>query len=293
MTDMSLGHSLRAGFGAALLCAALGGQGAYARAWAGGEDVPLVPHRAIYELTLAATRGGTGVQSVAGRMVYDLTGSPCEGYTQAMRFVTRLMNQSGSATVSDLRSTTWEDSVGKHFRFDSSQFRDDKSTEVTAGDAARLGVTEGIKVDLTKPAKRSLSLPAGAYFPIQHTIALIQAAREGKSSFRANLYDGSEKGEKVYDTVAALGRSQAPGANRKLAEAAGTAPLNTVQAWPVSIAYFEPRSEGMDALPVYEIAFLMFENGVSRKLHIDYGDFALEGDLTEIAFHEPSKCDPK
>jgi hypothetical protein len=291
MTERSLGHSLRAGLCAAVLCAAaLVVQGAFARAWAGGEGVLLAPHRATYELTLAATRGGTGVQSVAGRMVYDLTGSPCEGYTQTMRFVTRMTHQSGSATVSDLRSTTWEDSVGKRFRFDSSQFRDDKSTEATAGDAARLGAAEGIKVDLTKPAKRSLSLPAGAYFPIQHTIALIRAAREGKSSFRANLYDGSEKGEKVYDTVAALGRARPPGGNRKLAAAAGTEPLNAVQAWPVSIAYFEPGSQGTDALPVYEIAFLMFENGVSRKLHIDYGDFALEGDLTEISFHEPSKC---
>jgi hypothetical protein len=293
MIDMSPGQRLRAGLCAALLCAALAGQSAWTSAWAAGESVLLAPHRAIYELTLAATRGGTGVQSVAGRMVYDLVGSPCEGYTQNMRFVTRMMHQSGSAAVSDLRSTTWEDSVGKRFRFDSSQVRDDKTTEATAGDAARLGATEGIKVDLTKPAKRSLSLPAGAYFPIQHTMALIRAARDGKSSFRADLYDGSEKGEKVYDTVAALGRAQAPGGNRKLAEAAGAEPLNTVQAWPVSIAYFEPRSEGMDALPVYEIAFLMYENGVSRKLHIDYGDFALEGDLTEIAFHEQPKCEQK
>jgi hypothetical protein len=61
----------------------------------------------------------------------------------------------------------------------------------------------------------------------------------------------------------------------------------------VSIAYFEPGSERKDALPVYEISFLMFDNGVSRKLRIDYGDFALQGELTQIAFHEPSKCDQK
>ena len=298
MIYATLGRSLRAGRGAALLCAALcvtlAGQGSWTAAWATtGEGVPLAPHRAVYELTLSATRSGAGVSSVAGRMVYDLVGSPCEGYTQTMRFVTRMVNQSGSSTVSDLRSTTWEDAVGKRFRFDSSQYRDDKSTEATAGDAARLGATEGIKVDLTKPAKRSISLPAGAYFPIQHTMALIQAARGGKSSFRADLYDGSEKGEKVYDTVSALGRTQAAGGNRKLPEVTGSDRLNAVPAWPVSIAYFEPRSDSVDALPVYEISFLMFENGVSRKLHIDYGDFALEGDLMEIAFHEPSKCEQK
>ncbi len=293
MSDASLGHSLRAGLGAALLCAALLYALAGQAAWAAGESVTLAPHRAVYELSLSASRSGTSMTSVAGRMVYDLTGSPCEGYTQKMRFVTRMMNQSGSASVSDLRSNTWEDGVGKQFRFDSTQLRDDKTTETTVGEAARLGANEGVKVELTKPAKRTLSLPASAYFPVQHTVALLQAARSGKASFRADLYDGSEKGEKVYDTVAAVGRVQAAGSNRKLAAVAGTDRLNSMQAWPVSIAYFEPRTEGRDALPVYEIAFLMFDNGVSRRLNIDYGDFALQGDLTEITFHEPSKCDRK
>lgn len=289
MSDGRLGHSLRAGWGATLLGVALTGQAA----WAAGESVTLAPHRAVYELTLSASRSGTSVSSVAGRMVYELSGSPCEGYTQKMRFVTRMMQQSGGSTVSDLRSTTWEDAAGKSFRFDSTQLRDDKSSETTTGEAVRLGASEGVKVELTKPAKRTLSVPAGAHFPVQHTIALLQAARAGKASFRADLYDGSEKGEKVYDTVSAVGRAQAAGGNRKLPQVAGTDRLNAMQAWPVSIAYFEPRSEGRDALPVYEIAFLMFDNGVSRRLQIDYGDFALQGDLTEIAFHEPSKCEKK
>jgi len=289
MIDVCLGHSLRVGLCATLLCAALAGQAARAA----NDSVALAPHRAVYELTLSTSRGGASVTSVAGRMVYDLVGSPCDGYTQNMRFVTRMMHQSGSASVSDLRSSTWEDAVGKRFRFDSTQLRDDKTTETTAGDASRLGAPEGTKVDLTKPAKRTLSLPAGVYFPVQHTIALIQAARTGKASFRADLYDGSEKGEKVYDTVSAVGQAQAAGGNRKLPPVTGTDRLNTIPAWPVSIAYFEPRTEGRDALPVYEIAFLMFENGVSRRLRIDYGDFALQGDLIEIAFHEPSKCERK
>ena len=94
------------------------------------EAIVLAPHRAVYELTLATTRGGSGVSSVLGRMVYDLTGSPCEGYTQNMRFVTRMTNQSGNAVVTDLRSSTWEDARGKRFRFDSSQYRDEKATDV-------------------------------------------------------------------------------------------------------------------------------------------------------------------
>ena len=148
------------------------------------DGIVLAPHRAIYELTLATTRGGSGVSSVLGRMAYDLTGSPCDGYTQNMRFVTRMTNQSGNTVVTDLRSTTWEDARGKRFRFDSSQYRDEKATETTIGDAARPGASEDVKVELTKPAKKNLSIPSRVYFPVQHTIALLNAAKATKVDVR-------------------------------------------------------------------------------------------------------------
>jgi hypothetical protein len=291
MTASPCARALRAGLGAVALGAVA--VPALAQQPAAGEAIVLSPHRAIYELTLATSRGAAGVSSVVGRMAYDLTGSPCEGYTQGMRFVTRMTNQNGNTVVTDLRSSTWEDGTGKRFRFDSSQYRDEKATEVTAGDAVRPGTGADIKVELTKPARKNLSLPARIYFPVQHTIALLQAAKASKASFRADLYDGSEKGEKVYDTVAAIGRAQAPGANRGLPTVKNGERLAGQRAWPVSIAYFEPGSDRSDALPVYELAFLMFENGVSRSLYIDYGEFSLQGELTDIVFHEPSKCEAK
>jgi hypothetical protein len=291
MTYLALQNGWRAGLTATLAALALIG---VRPAAAAGEAVTLAPHRAVYDLTLSTARGGTGVVSVTGRLVYDLTGSSCEGYTQNMRLVTRTAKQSGVTLVADLRSTTWEDGVGKRFRFESTQYRDDQLSEATTGEAARQqGGAGEVKVDLTKPDKRSIFLPAGAYFPIQHTIALIQAARAGKPSFRADLYDGSEKGEKVLDTVAAIGRALAPGANRKLPGVANADRLDAVRSWPISLAFFEAHAGRVDALPTYEIGFWMFENGVSRKLSFDYGDFVLEGDLKEIVFHEPSKCEQK
>lgn len=263
------------------------------RAAAPGPAIVLAPHRAIYEMTMATARGGAGVTGVTGRMVYELTGSACEGYTQSMRFVTRMSNESGSDVVTDLRSSSWEEGSGKRFRFNSSQYRDEKPTEMTAGDAARPGASGGVKVELTKPSKKDVSLPDGVYFPIQHSIALLEAARAGKHMFRADLYDGSEKGEKVYDTITAIARVVPPGGNRKLAAVKGAEVLDKMPAWPVSIAYYEPQSDKRDAVPVYELTFLFFENGVSRKLFIDYGEFSLRGTLKEITFLEPSKCEAK
>jgi hypothetical protein len=288
MTHSMLGRGRAVPVAALALAAAA----APAPALAAAQTILLAPHRAVYEMTLVTTRGGTGVTAVSGRMVYELTGSVCEGYTQNMRFVTQMTNQGGTTMLTDLRSSSWEEGSGRRFRFNSSQFRDEKPTEATAGDAARANADD-IKVELTKPAKKGLSLSARVYFPIQHTIALLQAAKSGKATFRADLYDGSEKGEKVYDTVSIIGRLRPAGANRKLTRVKNIEGLDGLEAWPVSIGYFEPGSDSTDAVPVYELSFLFFENGVSRNLFIDYGEFAMRGDLKEITFHPPSKCEPK
>jgi hypothetical protein len=288
MTQSMLGRGTGVSAGAlalAVVCAAT--------PTSAGKDILLAPHRAVYEMTLVTTRGGTGVTAVSGRMVYELTGSVCEGYTQNMRFVTQMTNQGGTTMVTDLRSSSWEEGSGRRFRFNSSQFRDEKPTEATAGDAARANTADDIKVELTKPAKKGLSLSARVYFPIQHSIALLQAAKEGKTSFRADLYDGSEKGEKVYDTVSIIGRHRPAGANRQLPLVKNVEALDGLEAWPVSIGYFEPGSDHTDAVPAYELSFLFFENGVSRQLFIDYGEFSMRGDLKEIVFHPPSKCEQK
>lgn len=293
MTHSILGQTSSVPSGAAALALAVAGLCALLPGPAASQaSIALAPHRAVYEMTLATTRGGSGVTAVSGRMVYELTGSACEGYTQNMRFVTQMTNQGGTAMITDLRSSSWEEGSGRRFKFSSSQFRDEKPTEATAGDAARANADD-IKVELTKPAKKGLSLSARVHFPIQHSIALLQAAKDGKTSFRADLYDGSEKGEKVYDTVSIIGRRRPPGTNRQLPAIKNAEALDELESWPVSIGYFEPVSDHTDAVPVYELSFLFFENGVSRDLYIDYGEFAIRGELKEIAFHTPTRCERK
>ncbi len=259
-----------------------------------GAGAPAIaPHRAIYEIVLDESRGGSGVSSLSGRMVYELTGSPCDGYTQSMRFVTRMTNQEGATTMTDMRSSSWEDALAKSFRFNSSQYKDSKLSEATNGDAARASAGGEAKVELTKPEKKEVKLKGGTYFPIQHSIALLAAAKNGDRMLAADLYDGSEKGEKVYATTSYIGPAKLPGFNKSLPAVTAAAPLDGLKSWPVSISYFEPGSEKKDAVPAYELAFIYFENGVSRRLFIDYGDFAIRGTMKDITFHDAIKCEPK
>lgn len=250
----------------------------------------LAPHRAVYEITLADSRGGAGVSELTGRMVYELTGSACQGYTQNMRFVTRMTSQEGATSVTDMRSTSWEDALAKAFRFNSSQYKDTKLEETTDGDANRSDAGGEVKVEITKPAKKAISLKKDTFFPVQHSMALLTAARKGDRFFIADLYDGSEKGEKVFSTASFIGPAKPVGYNRTLPAAQNAEPLNKLRSWPISISYFEEGSEKKDAMPAYELAFLYFENGVSRRLFIDYGDFAVRGTLQKVEFLEPAKC---
>ena len=51
---------------------------------------PLVPHRAVYDLSLDKASDRSGITGLSGRMVYEFNGSPCEGYTVKFRFVTQI-----------------------------------------------------------------------------------------------------------------------------------------------------------------------------------------------------------
>jgi EipB-like len=257
------------------------------------DSIMLAPHRAVYDIVLDQARAAGSVTELTGRMVYELTGNACDGYTQNMRFVTRTTGQEGSQKLNDLRSSSFEDGAFKTLKFSSTQYADEQQSEQTGGDASRNGDGGKVTVDVTRPAKRSLTLDAATLFPIQHSIKVLEAAKAGKSLFTSDLYDGSEKGEKVYATTAVIGNKAGPVQIAKLPKVANTEKLEKMAAWPVSLSYFEKGKDKTDAIPAYEMAFLFFENGVSRRLFIDYGEFAVRGNLKEITFLDVLPCDKK
>jgi hypothetical protein len=76
----------------------------------------LVAHRAVYEIELQDSSDRSGIRSMNGRIVYEITGSVCDGFAVAFRFVTRI-DTGKKSFVTDQRTTTYEDSDGKNFRF--------------------------------------------------------------------------------------------------------------------------------------------------------------------------------
>lgn len=253
------------------------------------EAAALASHVAIYDLRLATSRGKRALESVRGRIVYDFSGNPCEGYALQFRQVSALDTGEGRMVMSDLRSTTWEDADGKSFRFNSENFMDEKLNESADGRAER--GSNGVVVQLAKPRAKKLEV-GEVVFPTAHMRKILDAARAGQRLFETPVFDGSESGEKVYQSLAVIGPAIAPDQKKPTDAAADKAELAGLARWPVTISYFDEagrRGEG-EQTPVYAISFEMYENGVSRALRLDYGDFVVDGVMTSLELRDSKPC---
>lgn len=267
-------------------CLVLLAAGGSASAQEGAEAVALAPHRAVYDLTLVDSRGKQSLEAARGRILYDFAGNACEGYTLQFRQVTELSPGEGKTVVSDLRSTNWEEGSGKAFRFTSQNFLNGGPTEAADGSAERDGDT--VRIRLKKPQPESLEV-TGAVFPSDHMRRVIAAGREGKSLVEVAVYDGSDNGKKVYNTLTVIGRPVGEDRQPKDA-AAGQAALAGQKRWPVTVSYFDRAKADSDQTPAYSISFELLENGISRAIRIDYGEFVLGGELTTLDVKETKPC---
>jgi hypothetical protein len=254
------------------------------------QPVVFAPHRAVYELKLAQTRGKRSMQAVRGRILYDFTGSPCEGYALQFRQVSELDNGEGKVSLSDLRATTWEDGEAKSFRFNSQNFVNEKPTESVDGRAER--GKDGVVVKLGKPQPKTFDLESAMVFPTEHMRRIVEAAREGKTIVELPVYDGSENGEKVYSTMTVIGREIAPNEKKPTDAAAAQPTLAAMKRWPVTVSYFDRSVSATsgEQTPVYAIGFELYENGISRALTLDYGDFVVAGEMTQLELKTETAC---
>ena len=273
---------------AVIFAAASGGVPTAASAGPADEAIRLAPHRAVYDLKLSQTRGKSGIEGVRGRILYDFGGNECEGYALQFRQVSEITLGEGKVAMSDLRATTWEEGAAKSFRFNSQNFMDDKLKDAVDGRAERGAADTGIS--LSKPATKKFALQPGVNFPTEHIRSIIVAARAGKTILELPVYDGSDNGEKVYETLSVIGQPIAPDA-RKPADAAAQEPaLSSLTRWPVTISYFDKSVTGGEQTPVYAIAFELYENGISRALTLDYNDFVVRGEMTKLEVKPVVAC---
>jgi EipB-like len=255
---------------------------------AADEPVRLVPHRAVYDLALVRSDGGSrGIDTARGRIAFDFGGDACDGYTLNYRQVTVMEGgETGSRTL-DVRTATFESGNGKSMRFKTDSTTEGGGNSGVDGEATR-GDNGSLTIRVKQPKREVLNIPGDPIFPTEHMKRLIAGARAGETKLAIKLYDGSDDGKKVYDTLALIGHRIEPGAGANLEPPAKQEALAKSVRWPVTISYFNAGSA--DQTPAYTISFDLYENGISRTLKLDYGDFALKGDLQTLEVQPYTAC---
>jgi hypothetical protein len=246
----------------------------------------LLPHRAVYEISLAQGGGRNSLISAGGKLSYEFTGNACEGYSTKTRFLTNLQSHDGATQVTDMTSATFESGDGKEMRFLTASKLNGKLSDFADG-MAQIADDGALKVMLKKPKKESLSFGSGILFPSQHTLALLDNARKGESVVRADLFDGSESGKKFYATTAILGK-----------EISGAIPTDHPAArfqktarYPIALSFFDqPSSKAGEQIELYTIHSVMFENGVTYAMRLDYPEFSFEAKMILLQTLPESAC---
>lgn len=248
--------------------------------------VQLTPHRATYALSLDGNTSAKRVNAAKGQIVYEMRGSPCAGYSVQLRQSTDLDTDGGGRLTSAISTATWEDGDGNAYRFRVTNTINGERPDEADGVAER---KDGkLVVKATKPEVETIELAKGVLLPTQHVLKVLNAASAGDSVVEAPVYDGSPDARKIYDTLSVIGKPSQD--VQGLETSATTGDLAGRTRYPVTISYYE--RDGTDGKPDYIISFDLYDNGVSRALKLDYGDFALRGTLTSYE-QLPQEACPK
>jgi hypothetical protein len=240
----------------------------------------IAPHRAFYSMSLGSVRSDSEVADARGAMVYQW-GETCDGWTIEQRYRLKLRYSEAGDTDVVSRFITWESKDGLRYRFSEKETKNGAVTEEISGEAQLDGPGKGGIARFSKPRPETIQLATGVLFPSAHTILLIERARTGATFVSRQVFDGSaeENAVQVSAFIAAK-----PTADRT---AAKLDPLLERPGWRIRLAFF-PADAKAD-VPDYELGMMLLDNGVSRDMIIDYGDYTIRAKLDDIeALAKPS-----
>ena len=241
-------------------------------------NAPLAAHRAMYQLSLDRGHGRKQITSAQGTMGYEVVDA-CDGWVARQRLRMAVSNSEGETTDMESDYATWEAKDGLSFRFHVSQKTDANVTNQTDG-GARLSRPGGPgEVRYRMPKDTKIDLPAGTLFPMMHTVAIINAAREGKKFLSLPLFDGTDE-HGAEDSSIAITDWKPPFETKQ-------ALLNGLSNTKVRVAFFDRTSTA--ATPSYEVGMRYWENGVADEMKMDFGDFVMDAKLTELS-PLPRRC---
>jgi envelope integrity protein B len=238
----------------------------------------IVPHRAVYDLSFAGARGSSQVIDVTGSMVFEWEDA-CDGWSVTQRTAMSFSYQSGETVNLGWNLVTWESKDGMRYRFFIRNLQNGELKEEYRGEAHLDGPGQGGVADYTVPEGRKIQLPPGTLFPTAHTVTLLKHIEAGESFLWATIFDGFDA-DGVSDISALVTK------NLGTDTGAGRSPLlSSVPSDRVHLAFFK-HTDGTTE-PEHEQQLRLHMNGIVESIVLDFGDFNVQGKLTELKALKP------
>ena len=268
----------------------------------------IAAHRALYSMSLDHSKTDSGVTGAQGEMGYQW-GETCDGWTVEQRYELTI-NYAESQDVKIVSNfVTWESKDGLRYRFNQKESRNGTVDEEIRGSAQLDGPGKGGTITFEKPQTQAMKLPPGALFPSEHTILLIQKAEAGENFVSRQVFDGAtvegavlvsavigpkvepaagkDEAQPKADPAKSAGDANDPPAADKAAGSNAAAPDPSLNdpalqrpGWRMRLAFFpaDPNKEKPD----YELGMLLLDDGISRDMMIDYGDYTIKAKLHKL-----------
>ncbi|MBI2584950.1 MAG: DUF1849 family protein, partial [Rhodospirillales bacterium] len=150
----------------------------------------LVPHQALYRMSLKTARNGSGVIGAAGTMRYRVV-ETCEAWAVDTNIRLEIDYAEGEDVAITWSFAGVESKDGLAYRFRMRHSRGGQVVESLKGEARLDGPGLGGEAKFDEPSGETIRLAPGTLFPTRPLAALIAAAEAGKRFFPRAVFDGA------------------------------------------------------------------------------------------------------
>jgi len=244
------------------------------QAEAAGANIPalnMIPHRALYKMTLLRADRESGLIGAGGVMAYKFANS-CDGWITESSVYLRFSYEEGEDIETTWAFTSWEAFDGLKYRYRMKQTRNGEEMEVLQGEANKAKSSGQGKAVFTIPEGTEIDLPEGSLFPTRHLISVLGKASSGEKSISRYVFDGASLDNPYEINAIITNRTSKPSHEGALVnpKLSGKSPLRQH----IQMAFYPFASQV--SLPEFELSADYRSNGIAEFIRQDFGDFILD-----------------
>lgn len=241
------------------------------------QTVQIVPHRAIYKMSLGKVKNGSAISDASGTMLFDWSDT-CDGWVVQQHMKLHFNYAEGEEGDIDSTVVTWEAKDGSKYNFNVRRLSGGQEDEIYRG-RATIDEKGGVVFYTVPKDKKEAKLLSDTIFPSAHTKLIIEKALAREKLFTRPVFDGSDEAGYAHVSAFIGKKIEQPQKKEKNPELQKN-PLLNQPAWPIRLAFFSPLETSGE--PDYEMDLVLQANGVARAMTIDYGDFSVVGVLAKV-----------